>query len=53
MVAVAMREIVRLAIPDRGARVVDTIVKIAGGMVGTIAAALGDKGRSSAAFWPR
>ena len=44
MIAVAVvLEIAQLATPDRDARVVDTIVKIAGAMVGTIAAVLGDK----------
>lgn len=44
MIAVAIvLEIAQLATPDRDARVVDSIVKIAGAVVGTTAAALGDR----------
>jgi hypothetical protein len=44
MVAVAIvLEIAQIFTPDRDARVLDTIVKITGAMVGTIAALLGDK----------
>lgn len=44
MVAVAIvLEIAQLATPDRDARVVDTLVKIAGALVGTGAAVLGDR----------
>ena len=33
-------EIAQLAIPDRDARVIDTLVKVAGGLAGIVAAAL-------------
>jgi VanZ family protein len=44
MVAVAIAlELAQLVTPDRDGRVVDTIVKIAGAMVGTTAAVFADK----------
>jgi VanZ family protein len=44
MVVVAIvLEIAQLAVPDRDARVVDTMVKIVGTLVGTTAAAFGDQ----------
>ncbi len=42
MVAIVL-EVAQLATPDRDARVVDTLIKIAGALVGTGVAAFGDR----------